>query len=92
MAPVTPKLDQSIAELILEMTTREMLDDVHLLDVDMESSAIPSNIGSEEGKQMINMRHAHTAKMTTKTVNNYWGARGVKKSRFSCQLGVIWHL
>ena len=54
MAPVTPKLDQSIAELILEMTTREMLDDVHLLDVDMESSAIPSNVGSEEGKQMIN--------------------------------------
>ena len=54
MAPVTPKLDQSVEELMLELTTREMLEDVHLLDVDMESSAIPGKSEIEEEKQMIN--------------------------------------
>ena len=56
MAPVTPKLDQSVEELLLEMTTHEMLDDVRLFDVDMESSDLPTENGREESKQEISVK------------------------------------
>ena len=50
--PLTPKLDQSLEELMLEMTTHEMLNDVRLFDVDMESSALPANTEVENDEQM----------------------------------------